>query len=118
MTDRASKAFSFATHSGVYEPKRMPMGARNAASHFQKVISQLLSRAGLLYNGVLLFIDDILVYAKSPSELAALWKRVWDTLREANIYMSPDKTQLYASSVVFLFYFFIHDYCTQQRNSY
>jgi hypothetical protein len=100
LTERASKAFAFATHDGVFEPLRVPMGARNGATHFQKCMSRLFSKAGLLNRGVIIFIDDILLYARSPEELARLWARVLQVLMEAGLFIAPDKVELFKTQIV------------------
>ena len=72
LTQRASKLLAFATHDGVYEPLRVPMGAKNAASHFQRVMTQIFQAEGLLFNGVLVWIDDVLLYAGDEEGLLKL----------------------------------------------
>ena len=92
--------FAFATHEGTWEWTRVPMGARNAATHFQKVMSRMFQRAGLLHRGVLVFMDDIFVYSKTVDGLLALWDRVFEVLREHNIFVTPEKCDLYAERIV------------------
>ncbi len=100
LTERASKAFAFATHDAVFEPLRVPMGARNGATHFQKCMTQLFTKARLINRGVIIFIDDILLYAKSPEELVELWARVLRVLRDARLYIAPDKVELFRKQIV------------------
>ena len=96
----AMKYYAFRTHDGVYEWSRVPMGARNAATHFQKVMCHIFRKAGLLHRGVLVYLDDILVYANSVEELAAIWDRVFSALKEHGIFANPGKCNLYAERIV------------------
>ena len=47
------KYYAFKTHDAIYEWTRVPMGARNAATHFQRVMTDIFRKAGLLHKGVL-----------------------------------------------------------------
>jgi len=100
VTDRASKAWAFMTPDGVWEPKRVPMGVKNAVSHYQRVMTRIFKEAGLLHKGVLVFIDDILLYAKTEEELAELWERVFAALAKYNIYLCTKKTHLLRKEVI------------------
>lgn len=102
LTERASKRLAFQTHDGIYEPLRVPMGARNAASHFQKVMTSIFNEAGLLYQGVLVWLDDVLLYAKTSEELAALWGKVLEVLKKHGIYALPEKSELYVEELIWV----------------
>ena len=92
--------FAFATHEGVWEWTRVPMGARNAATHFQKVMSTMFQKAGLLHKGVLVFMDDIFVYSNTLDGLLALWEQVFKVLHDHGIFVTPEKCDLYAERLV------------------
>ena len=73
LHENARKFLAFQTHDGVYEWTRVPMGTRNAAAHFQRVMTEMFRAAGLLNKGVVIYLDDILVYAESEYDLLRLW---------------------------------------------
>lgn len=66
LEEEAKKYFTFATHEGLYEPERVPMGAKNAVAHFQSV--EILT--DLLYRVVIVYLDDICVHASTEEGLA------------------------------------------------
>ena len=100
ITKKASRAWAYMTPDGIWEPGRVPMGVKNAVPHYQRIMTKIFREAGLLYKGVLIFIDDILVYAKSEEKLAALWARVFAALAKYNIYLCTKKTHLWKREVV------------------
>ena len=54
---------AFITHRGLYEFKVLPFGLRNAPSHFQRIINDILKP--LLGVCVLIYIDDLIVYSET-----------------------------------------------------
>ena len=91
---------AFVTPSGLFEWKRVPMGIKQAAGYFQRVMQQVLG--DLLYNGVELYIDDIIVYASSFEEYERLTKTVLERLSKVGIVVSPRKCYLGMSELEIL----------------
>jgi len=91
---------AFVTPSGLFEWKRVPMGIKQAAGYFQRVMQQVLG--DLLYNGVELYIDDIIIYASSFAEYERLTKAVLERLGKVGIVVSPKKTYLGMSELEIL----------------
>jgi hypothetical protein len=64
---------AFVTQDGHYEFLRVPFGLTNAAAVFQRMINILLGN--LRFTKVFIFIDDVLILARS-------WQESFETLKE------------------------------------
>ncbi|ETK97411.1 hypothetical protein L915_00033 [Phytophthora nicotianae] len=58
---------SYMTDKGVFTPMRVPQGSTDAALHFQSTIGMVLGN--LVNNCVIVWIDDLLVFADTAEEL-------------------------------------------------
>ena len=97
LEEGARKYFTFATHEGLFEPTRVPMGAKNAVRHFQSVMTELLG--DLLYIAILVYLDDILAHGKDTRSLLKAVEDLFTTLQEAGIKLHPRKCVLFAKSI-------------------
>jgi len=93
---------AFRTRYGLFKFQVMPFGLTNAPSTFQDMMNHVLS--DLLDVGVLVYIDDILVYAKTEKEHDQLVKEVLGRLQENGLAVSPEKCVWKAQEVEFLGY--------------
>lgn len=91
---------AFKCLEGFYEYVRMPFGLCNAPATFQRMMQNLLSAR--LYRGVLVYIDDILVYASSFEEHLEILKWVIEQLTEAGLFLNADKCRFGMKKVEFL----------------
>ncbi len=99
--DEASRAIlAMSTPLGLVEPTHMPFGMKNAPSVFQREMQRVLGeRVG---RGVLVFIDDILIYCKTVEEHEELVRWVLKRLCEEGYYANPDKCEFFQREVSFL----------------
>jgi hypothetical protein len=74
------------------------ISARNAAAHFQKVMTQIF--AALLWRCVLLYLDDLLMYARTEADLLEAIDQVLTLLEEFGIFLQPKKCTLWARALV------------------
>ena len=96
--DRPKTAFT--TGNGLYQFTVMPFGLCNAPATFERLMERVLS--GLPWEVCLLYLDDIIVHAKTfKAELERL-RSVFTRLREAGLKLSPKKCHLFKKRVVFL----------------
>ena len=96
--DRPTTAFT--TGSGLYHFTVMRFGLCNAPATFERLMGRVLS--DLAWEVCLLYLEDIIVQAKTfKAELE--WQRSFFTrLREAGLKLSPKKCHLFKRGVVFL----------------
>jgi hypothetical protein len=80
---------AFKAHNGLYEFLVMPFGLTNAPATFQSVMNTLF--ASLLRNGVLIFMDDILIYSETLEQHYVLLKQVFDIIRENQFFVKLSK---------------------------
>ena len=74
---------AFNTHIGQYEWTVLPMGLTNAPAVFQRVMTELFRP--YLNKFVLCYLDDVLIYSKTPEEHLVHLRLVFDILREAGL---------------------------------
>jgi hypothetical protein len=92
---------AFVTPSmGSFQFKVLSFGFRNAPSIFQAVMNKIL--APLLYRGVLVYLDDILIHAKTKVEHDSLLRQVLQILREQKFYVRFAKCDWERSSLKYL----------------
>ena len=96
--DRHKTAFT--TPFGLYEWTRLPFGLANAPAHFSRLMQYVMHDH--LFQVMLVYLDDLLVYADSFEEHLRRLQLIIDRLREVNLKLNPDKCALVKSSVVFL----------------
>ena len=69
---------------GLYEWTRVPMGLKGAPAYFQRVMATVVF-AGLLYNILVLYLDDVIVDVQPIDELCKHFAR----LQKHNITLNP-----------------------------
>ncbi len=79
---------------------KMAFGLCNAPSTFSRLMQTVF--AGLSYKILVLYLDDIIVYAKSYDQALENLKIAFQRLREANLKLHPKKTVLFQKEVTFL----------------
>ena len=80
---------AFKTHSGLYKFLVMPFGLTNAPATFQSVMNQMF--APLLRKGVLVFMDDILVYSATLQDHLQLLTTLFDIIHQNHFYIKLSK---------------------------
>lgn len=86
------------TPFGLFEFPRMPFGLRNAAQTFQRFMNEVCK--GLDF--VFVYIDDILIFSKSPEEHKAHLDKLFERLAEYGLNVKPSKCLLGVKALEFL----------------
>lgn len=101
VTDSASFKFTITTILGLYRFCRLPMGFVNSVSWYQFVMtSEVLPH--LLYKSIISYLDDLLMYSKSPEEYFASLRQLLKALRMANVKANINKCNLYDEVIIFI----------------
>jgi len=91
---------AFRTRYGQYEYKVMPFGRVNAPATFQRMMNKILGE--FLDQGVVVYLDDILIYSKTYAEHVAMVKQVLSRLMEQQLAVSIKKSEFHVKAVEFL----------------
>ena len=93
---------AFRTRYGHYEYKVMPFGLVNAPATFQAMMNTILRN--FLDHGVVVYLDDILIYSKNEEEHVELVKKVLAQLEDYDLAVSTTKSVFHVKEVEFLGY--------------
>ena len=96
--DKAKTAF--VTRNGLYQFNVMPFGLYNAPATFERLMESVL--AGLQWEICLIYLDDIIVYAKTFEETNRNLSKVFDRLAAAGLKLKAKKCNIFAESVNYL----------------
>ena len=91
---------AFRTRYGHYEFLVMPFGLTNAPATFMHLMHDLFGP--LLDKFVIVFLDDILIFSKTPEEHEQHLRQVLEILRKAKLYAKLSKCEFFKSSISFL----------------
>ena len=82
---------AFCTHYGHFEYLVMTFGLANAPTTFQNMIHDIFK--DMIDLGVVIYLDDILIYAENEADHLALVKRVLSRLQEHMLAIAPEKCE-------------------------
>ena len=97
--DSLSKT-AFVTRDGHYEWLVLPFGLKNSSSTFNRVVRKILG--DLINNGVLSYLDDIIIYSEDMSTHLSLVQKVFERLSKYNARLKLEKCEFAKSSIEFL----------------
>jgi len=100
MTDRAKERSAFCTRRGLFQFRRMPFGLSGAPGSFCRLMPIVLR--DLLWVVCLCYLNDIVVFARSPQELLERLRIVLDRLRDVGLKAKPSKCELFKTEIEFL----------------
>lgn len=97
-SDRHKTAFS--TSFSHFEFLRMPFGLKNAPATFQRLMNIVLS--GLNGTEMFVYLDDVVIHAKTLEEHRQKYLQLIDRLRQANLKLQPNKCYFLQKEVHYL----------------
>ena len=97
---------AFNTPLGHFEYLVMPFGLTNAPAVFQCLVNDILR--DMLGRFVFVYLDDILIFSKDPTEHVQHVRQVLQRLLENRLYAKAEKCEFHAATVSFLGYVVSH----------
>ncbi|CAB3989530.1 Hypothetical predicted protein [Paramuricea clavata] len=88
------------TPFGLYEFNRMPFGLTNAPATFQRLMERCLS--GLNLKICLVYLDDVIVFARTFEEMLERLEAVLRRLGEFGLKLKPSKCKLFQTKLTYL----------------
>ena len=102
MKESDREKTAFVSHAGLYEYNVMPFGLTNAPATFQRLMDAVL--AGLRWQTCLVYLDDIIIFAKDFETHLQHLDEVFKRLRESKLVLKPKKCELFCTKVAYLGY--------------
>ncbi|CEP03568.1 hypothetical protein PBRA_009453 [Plasmodiophora brassicae] len=93
LAKECQEIFSFMTDDAVYTPTRSIQGGMNSALQFQARVARIFDD---MQDHLLIWIDDLLGFARSEAELLAQLSLVLERCGERNLKLNPTKCTLFA----------------------
>ncbi|GMF38610.1 unnamed protein product [Phytophthora fragariaefolia] len=97
LAEFGQEIVSYMTDENIFTPRRVPQGSVDAAIHFQKTIEKCF--ASLLYEHLLIWIDDLLLYAADIEVSLQKLSELFSLLNEFGLKLSVQKFSLYQTEV-------------------
>ena len=94
------KCSAFSTRQGQFCFNRLPFGLSTAPATFQRLMHILLK--GMLFEGVVVYLDDILIYGKSKQEHDNILEEVFRRIQNAGLKVNPEKCEIFKNELIFL----------------
>jgi len=100
LEEGAGPKTAFSTKQGHWEYRRLPFGLKTAPATFQKLMNSVLS--GLIGTRCFIYLDDIVIYAKSLADHNIKLREVLDRLRTYRLKLQPEKCEFLRKEVNYL----------------
>ena len=85
---------------GFFECSRMPFGLTNAPATFQRLMETCLGDLHL--NWCIIYLDDVIVFSKTPKEHIERLEAVFRKISEAGLKLKPSKCEFFKSRIHYL----------------
>ena len=107
IEERDKEKTAFSTPFGLYEYNRMVQGAKTSAATFQRCMENILKP--LLYEGVIAFLDDVIIYTKTVAEHLVILNKALKLMQEAGLKIHPGKCTILAKEILYLGHTISHE---------
>ena len=100
MEPKSQNYTAFSTPFRCFKWLRMPMGLTGSPNTFQILMEHVL--VGLTWNITVPYLDDCIIFSKTPEEHIKRLQQVFQRFREANLKINPTKCAFFQTIVQFL----------------
>ena len=100
MEPKSQNYTPLSTPFGSFKWLRMPMGLTGSPNTFQSLMEHVL--VGLTCNITVPYLDDCIIFSKTPEEHIKRLQQVFQRFREANLKINPTKCAFFQTKVQFL----------------
>ena len=100
MAENDKEKTAFTAGEGLWQFTVMPFGLANAPATFERLMEQILQ--GLPWTVCLVYLDDVIVHAKTLADEFENLRTVFQRLRQAGLKLSPRKCHFFQKSVRYL----------------
>jgi hypothetical protein len=100
LDPKDKKKTAFSTKQGHWEYRRMPFGLKTAPATFKAMMNSVLG--GLTGSRCFVFLDDVVIYAKSLAEHDLKLREVLARFRKYNLRLQPDNCEFLRKEVNYL----------------
>ncbi|OWZ15878.1 hypothetical protein PHMEG_00010406 [Phytophthora megakarya] len=97
LAEWCQEILSYMTDAKIFTPRRVPQGCSDAAIHFQQTMEKCF--AGLLYEHLLIWIDDLLLFAADIETYLQKMQELFGLINDFGLKLSVKKSSLYQTSV-------------------
>ena len=85
---------------GFYDCECMPFGLTKAPATFQWLMQRCLGNLHLHY--CIIYLDDVIVFSKTPKEHVVRLRAVFDRLKQAGLKLKPSKCEFFRQELTYL----------------
>ena len=93
---------AFSTDRGLYQFRVMPFGLNNSLTTFQTLMNEVLRP--FIKQFCIVYLDDIIIYSKTPEEHLEHLRLILEALREAGLKIKPSKCEFFKRELTFVGY--------------
>ena len=97
LHENSGEMHSLQIYNGVYTTTRVPTGAANSVAYAQSTNENLF--AEYLYKNVIVWIDDILIFAKTIQNLLDLLQKVLEICKINNLTLKIPKCEFFTMEI-------------------
>ena len=92
---------AFITFAGIFQFTRLPFGPKRAPSYFQEMMASIIL-VGLIYFICEVYLDDIIVFANSPTQFIERLRTLFTRFRLKNICLKASKCKFGLSKIEYV----------------